>query len=68
MADKYWKLLIAIFVVVASQAVLFVGMMLGAGAEFMGVVSVYGGLIGIVVGIILGAGCIINARGDRPKL
>ena len=63
MTDKYWKLLIAIFIITASQAVLFVGMMLGG--EMVGMISVVAGLIGIVVGIILGVGTIINARGQR---
>ena len=32
MTDKCWKLLIAIFTIVASQAVLFIGIFLGADA------------------------------------
>ena len=63
MADKFWKLLVATFIIVASQAVLFVGMMLGG--EMVGLLSVVAGLIGIVVGIILGVGTIINSRGQK---
>lgn len=65
MGEKYWKLMIAIFVIVASQAVLFVGMMLGG--EMVGMISIVGGLIGIVVGIIMGVGTIINSRGQRVE-
>jgi hypothetical protein len=65
MADKCWKLLIAIFIVVASQAVLFIGVMLGAGAGIMGTISILGGMLGVVVGIIMGTGVIINSRGNR---
>ena len=65
MADKCWKLLIAIFIIVASQAVLFIGIFLGAGAGVMGTISILGGLLGVVVGIIMGAGIIINSRGNR---
>ena len=64
MADKCWKLLIAIFIIVASQAVLFIGVMLGAGAGIMGTISILGGMLG-VVGIIMGTGVIINSRGNR---
>ena len=63
MADKFWKLLMATFIIVASQAVLFVGMMLGS--EMVGLISVVVGLIGIVVGIILGVGTIVNSRGQN---
>lgn len=65
MADKCWKLLIAIFIIVASQAVLFIGIFLGAGAGIMGTVSILGGMLGVVVGIIMGAGTIINSRGSK---
>ncbi len=65
MADKCWKLLIAIFVVVASQAVFFIGMTLGAGAGIMGPISLIAGMVGIVIGIIMGAGTIINSRGNK---
>ena len=65
MADKCWKLLIAIFIIVASQAVLFIGVMLGAGAGIMGTISILGGMLGIVVGIIMGVGVVINSRGNR---
>ena len=65
MADKCWKLLIAIFIIVASQAVLFIGMFVGAGAGIMGTISILGGMLGVVVGIIMGAGIIINSRGNR---
>ncbi len=68
MADKCWKLLIAIFVIVASQAVLFVGLTLLAGAGAVGMVSIFGGLIGVVVGIIMGIGFIVNSRGMKPGL
>ena len=64
MADKCWKLLIAIFIIVASQAVLFIGVMLGAGAGIMGTISILGGMLGIVVGIIMGVGVVINSRGN----
>lgn len=67
MSDKCWKLLIAIFVIVASQAVLFIGMMLGAGAGIMGTISILGGMLGVVVGIIMGVGFIINSR-DNNRL
>ena len=65
MADKCWKLLIASFIIVASQAVLFIGMFVGAGAGIMGTISLLGGMLGVVVGIIMGAGTIINSRGNR---
>ena len=65
MAYKCWKLLIAIFIIVASQAVLFIGVMLGAGAGIMGTISILGGMLGIVVGIIMGVGVVINSRGNR---
>ena len=65
MADKCWKLLIDIFIIVASQAVLFIGIFLGAGAGIMGTVSILGGMLGVVVGIIMGAGTIINSRGSK---
>ena len=65
MAEKCWKLLIAIFIIVASQAVLFIGVMLGADAGIMGTVSILGGILGVVVGIIMGVGMIINSRGNR---
>ena len=65
MADKCWKLLIAIFIIVASQAVLLIGFFLGAGAGIMGTISILGGMLGVVVGIIMGVGTIINSRGNR---
>lgn len=65
MADKCWKLLVAIFVIVASQAVFFIGMTLGVSAGIMGPISLIAGMVGIVVGIIMGASTIINSRGNR---
>jgi hypothetical protein len=65
MTDKCWKLLIAIFTIVASQAVLFIGIFLGADAGIMGTISILGGMLGVVVGIIMGVGFIINSRGNR---
>ena len=65
MADKCWKLLIAIFIIVASLAVLFIGVFLGADAGIMGTISILGGMLGVVVGIIMGVGTIINSRGNR---
>lgn len=65
MADKCWKLLIAIFIIAASQAVLLIGFFLGAGAGIMGTISILGGMLGVVVGIIMGVGIIINSRGNR---
>ena len=63
MKDKIWNLLVAMFVIVASQAVLIVGIIMGgAAAGNIGVVAIGGGLIGIMAGIILGIFAIFGVK------
>ena len=62
MKDKVWNLLVAMFVIIASQAVLIVGILMGGSAGAMGVAAVGGGLIGIMAGIVMGILAIFSSR------
>lgn len=63
--DKYWNLLIATFLIVASMAVLFIGLLVLADGSLVCMVSVYGGLIGIVVGIMMGIFTIVTSKAQK---
>ena len=63
MKDRIWNLLIAMFVIIASQAVLLVGIFMGgAVAGGMGIAAIGGGLIGIMAGIIMGIFAIFGSK------
>lgn len=63
MKDRIWNLLIAMFVIIASQAVLLVGVLMGGAASGgMGIAAIGGGLIGIMAGIVMGIISIFGAR------
>ena len=63
--DKYWNLLIAIFMIVASMAVMFIGLLVLADGSMVCMISIFGGLIGIVVGILMGIFTIVTAKTQR---
>lgn len=63
--DKYWNLLIAIFLIVASMAVMFIGLLVLADGSMICMISIFGGLIGIVVGILMGIFTIVTAKAQK---